>query len=452
MLTKIKRLQKILVLDTNVIESDPECFQKFDNNVIVIPTTVIAELDSHKVSPGEHGYNARKALRELEKLRKLGSLKEGVPVGNKGTLMIEDDFIEEQMPSDWNKTSDDRIIQIAKGLKEHYQKCQVILVSNDTGVRIKAGFLGIEAEEYLNQRADEEFLIYNGRCELTVTNDEINEFNETGTLKTEQKLCENEFVVLMTEDESEKAIGKYEKGYINSLEYCQSSPFGIHPRNIGQKFAIEALMTPAEKAPLVILKGSAGTAKTFVTLACALQSVIENRTYRKLLITRANVEFDKDIGALPGTEEEKVGPLLRGCMDNLELLVDEKSVREGGNEDELQDKVQELFDRGYINIEALGFLRGRSVTNQIMLIDEAQNTTPSQMTSILTRAGEGTKIVICGDLDQIDAPHLDKHTNGLAFALEKMAGSDMCYVVGFDNETESTRSSLAREAAIRMTR
>ena len=163
-----------------------------------------------------------------------------------------------------------------------------------------------------------------------------------------------------------------------------------------------------------------------------------------------DVEFDKDIGALPGTEEEKVNPLLRGAYDNLELLVDEKSVRKANRNDdqeyEISEKVRELFDHGYIRAEALGFLRGRSVTRQYVFIDEAQNTSISQMKGILTRAGDGTKIVISGDLDQIDNPKLNRHTNGLAYALKLMSGDPLCAVVGF-NSKESTRSSLAAKVA-----
>lgn len=168
-----------------------------------------------------------------------------------------------------------------------------------------------------------------------------------------------------------------------------------------------------------------------------------------MIITRANVSFDNDIGALPGDEVDKVSPLMRGCLDNIELLVDTKNVKNGGNEDELRGKVEYLFDHNYIDVQALSYLRGRSITNQILLIDEAQNTSPNQMLGILTRAGEGTKIIICGDLDQIDNTKLDRHTNGLAFALKTMMGSPLCWIVGFSRE-ETTRSRLAAEAAERM--
>ena len=206
-------------------------------------------------------------------------------------------------------------------------------------------------------------------------------------------------------------------------------------------------MAPANEIPLVILKGSAGTAKTFLTLACALQQCAEEPIYRKITITRANVEFDKDIGALPGDEESKVGPLLRGCMDNLEILVDSDTVKKNkGNETDLKGKIDYLLDKGYISVEALGFLRGRSLTRQILFVDEAQNTSISQMKGILTRVGEGTKLVIAGDLNQIDNPRLDKRNNGLAYAIKLMSGDPLCCLFGFTDE-ETTRSPLAARVA-----
>ena len=203
-------------------------------------------------------------------------------------------------------------------------------------------------------------------------------------------------------------------------------------------------MSPAEEVPLVIMTGPAGTAKTFLTLACSLEQTMEQKLYRRVTVTRSNCEFDKSIGALPGDEDEKIGPLVRGCMDNLELLVEEKGVKNISDEESrVSEKVQYLFDTGVIRAEALGFLRGRSITNQILFVDEAQNTTPSQMKGILSRAGSGTKIVICGDLDQIDNPRLDRHNNGLAYAIKVMKGDPLCCMIGM-GEKESTRSALAK--------
>ena len=222
------------------------------------------------------------------------------------------------------------------------------------------------------------------------------------------------------------------------------------PRNVGQRFAIEALLAPASEIPLVIINGDAGTAKTFLTLACALEQTYSQRIYRKLTVTRANVEFDRSIGALPGEEDEKVAPLLRGCMDNLENLVDPAYVSgktRDGSEEEVHDKVLEFFDRGIISAEALSFLRGRSLKRQILFVDEAQNTTISQAKGILTRPGEDCKIVLAGCLNQIDTPQVTKRNNGLAYALKLLGGkSQYCAVCTFA-DSEITRSKLAAEVS-----
>lgn len=439
--------KKTYLLDTNVLIQDPDAIYKFDDNNVVIPDIVIEELDKLKKKEGDLGYNARQAIRNIEKLRKSGDILKGIKLDNNGTFRIETDCKTVKLPEGWDNSSPDNgIMKVAKGLCDN--GCKIVLVSKDAIMRIKATTMGIVAEDYENESVDEEYLSYDGRAELEVTNDEISEFYKNGQLILGDSygLIENQFVLLKAQS---TAIGRYTDGKIVKLEHANDHPFGISFRNNGQKFAAEALLTDSDAAPLVILKGPAGTAKTFLSLACGLETVIEKRDYRKMVITRANVSFDNDIGALPGDEMDKVSPLMRGCLDNIELLVDSKSAKEVGDEDEINGKVDYLFDCKYIDIQAMGYLRGRSITKQLLLIDEAQNTSPNQMLGILTRAGEGTKIILCGDLDQIDNTKLDRHTNGLAFALKTMTGSPVCWTVGFSKE-ETTRSRLAAEAADRM--
>ena len=438
---------KTYLLDTNVLIQDPEAIFKFYDNEVVIPDIVIEELDKLKKKSGDIGYNARKSIRNIEALRKKGDILKGIPMEHGGSFRIEIDCKMVGLPEGWDASSPDNgIMKVAKGLSEQGQK--IILVSKDAIMRIKATTMGIVAEDYENESVDEEYLSYDGRTEIYVENEDIQKFYTDGYLTVEDRFClvENQFVLMRAQGST---IGRYTNGRIVKLEHMNDHPFGINFRNVGQKFAAEALISDANLAPLVILKGAAGTAKTFLSLACGLESVMEKNEYRKMIITRANVSFDNDIGALPGDEVDKVSPLMRGCLDNIELLVDTKNVKNGGNEDELRGKVEYLFDHNYIDVQALSYLRGRSITNQILLIDEAQNTSPNQMLGILTRAGEGTKIIICGDLDQIDNTKLDRHTNGLAFALKTMMGSPLCWIVGFSRE-ETTRSRLAAEAAERM--
>lgn len=453
---KLSDQKKIYVIDTNVFIADPDCLNMFDDNMIVVPDTVIEELDDNKKAPGDKGYNTRQALRKFDQLRQRGNLIEGVQTENGGIIRIEADYSHISLPDGWKDKPDNRILRVAKGLTEEAD-CPVILVSKDTNVRIKSDIVGVKAEDYMHEMIDEDHLVYNGRSAILLDPDLFIQFTKGTPVEVEQAqfpdgkpketLLENEFVCIYNSATGGTMLGKIRNGKIRKLEYDAVKPFGVSPRNSGQRFAVEALLAPAEEIPLVILKGAAGTAKTFLTLACALQQCAEEDCYRKVTITRPNVEFDKEIGALPGDEESKVGPLLRGCMDNLELLVDAKSVKNrGGNEEDLRSKVDYLFSHGYISAEALSFLRGRSLTRQILYVDEAQNTSPSQMKGILTRVGEGTKLVISGDLSQIDNPRLDKHNNGLAYALKLMAGDPLCCVVGF-TESETTRSPLAAKVA-----
>lgn len=447
--------QKIYVLDTNVFMADPDCIYMFGDNKIVIPDTVIEELDDNKKAPGDKGYNTRQSLRNFDALRRRGNLMKGVKTENGGVIRVASADGRIELPEGWKDKPDNRILCVAKELSEE-SDCPVILVSKDTNVRIKSDLLGVKAEDYKHEMIDEDYLTYNGRNEILLAEKEFEKLSEGLPVELKKAryernnkdriLRENEFLSVTNQVTYEVLLAKVRNNYIVRLQYDSVKPFGVQPRNAGQRFAIEALLTPAKEIPLVLLKGSAGTAKTYLTLACALQQCAEENIYRKITITRANVEFDKEIGALPGDEVSKVGPLLRGCMDNLELLVDAKGVKSKGRDADIQGKVEYLFQHGYISAEALGFLRGRSLTRQILYVDEAQNTSPSQMKGILTRVGEGTKLVISGDLNQIDNPRLDKHNNGLAYALELMSGDPLCAVLGF-TDCETTRSPLAAKVA-----
>ena len=235
------------------------------------------------------------------------------------------------------------------------------------------------------------------------------------------------------------------------MEYKKSQPYGVKPRNSGQYFLQEALMKPADEAPLVIVKGQAGTAKTFYALAVGLEKIVNRPTgeYRRILVCRPNAQFDSDIGFLPGDEQEKISPLMRPIIDNLEQLIDASEEERYENELELKDKIDELFDRHVIQTEALNFIRGRSFVKTYLIIDEAQNMTPNQAKSIITRAGKGTKIILLGDPNQIDKPFLDERTNGLSYASEKMKGSPLCFQITMTAD-ECERSELALDAVQRL--
>lgn len=463
--------RKTYILDTNVLISDPDAINAFEDNIVVIPTMVIEELDNQKDAPGDKGYNVRRAIRNLHELQKEGKLKEGVPVGTGGTLIVYGPKL--NLSADQNifddEKVDNRILRLAQNItqrgftdidrKEFKIATKVILVSNDLCLSVKADVLNVEVQTYKHEAADDDSLDYTGRAVANVSDEIFSNLCKNGKLTEDETaqfakeadltIHKCEFFVVKNPMGGTR-LAKEKNGTISVLEYESSQPFGVTPRNVGQRFAIEALLAPASEIPLVIINGDAGTAKTFLTLACALEQTYSQRIYRKLTVTRANVEFDRSIGALPGEEDEKVAPLLRGCMDNLENLVDPAYVSgktRDGSEEEVHDKVLEFFDRGIISAEALSFLRGRSLKRQILFVDEAQNTTISQAKGILTRPGEDCKIVLAGCLNQIDTPQVTKRNNGLAYALKLLGGkSQYCAVCTF-TDSEITRSKLAAEVS-----
>lgn len=453
--------RKTYIIDTNIFLSDPNCLSVFDDNIVIVPSAVIEELDDNKKAPGDKGFNARQSIRNIGTLMKAGDLTKGILTEKGGMIRVQTDCGDVTLPETWKDKPDNYILKIAKHLSEN-SKSSVTIVSNDTNVRVKASVIGVNTEEYRHEMVEEDYLRYNGRGNIYLSAKDFECFAEGDAVavkkaKFEKKekdriLHENEFLVITNNTTMGTMLGMVRGGMIHQLRFENAKPFGITPRNAAQRFCIEALLSPADEIPLVILKGSAGTAKTFLTLACGLQQCAEESIYRKITITRANVEFDKDIGALPGDEESKVGPLLRGCMDNLEILVDSGSMKKEskdikrGSENDIRGKIDFLLDKGWISVEALGFLRGRSLTRQILFVDEAQNTTISQMKGILTRVGEGTKLVIAGDLNQIDNPRLDKRNNGLAYAIKLMSSDPLCCMVGF-SDSETTRSPLAARVA-----
>lgn len=410
---------KSYVIDTNILIQAPYACQCFEENRVILPLVVLEELDGLKKAEGEKGANARRAIRFLEKLRLKGDLLKGVQMENGGILRVEANCVNVELPESLPEDKpDNRILKVCKGIRE--EEKPVVLVTKDLkkkGVHLK--------ELYLS--------------------------DEDGN-KIQPELTENEFIILKADQSVKKThLGRVEGKKVVSLEFRKSQPYGIKPRNAGQYFLQEALMKSAEKAPLVIVKGMAGTAKTFYSLAVGLEKVLNNPTgeYRRILICRPNAQFDQDIGFLPGDEQEKISPLMRPIVDNLEQLIDSDEEERYQDEQELQGKIEEIFARGLIQTEAMNFIRGRSFVKTYLIIDEAQNMTPNQVKGIITRAGKGTKIILLGDPNQIDRPFLDERTNGLSYASEYMKGSPLCYQITMSAE-ECERSELAMDAIHRL--
>ncbi len=458
----MKKAKKTFVLDTNVLLHTPYALYSFGDNNIVIPEVVLEELDKFKKENTELGANAREAARLIDSLRVKGNLHKGIKLDSGGALRIEMNFHDVKLPSSWVGTvNDNRILKVCKGLLEEKQK--VVLVTKDMFARIKADVLGIAAEDFFGEHVPIFEEQYKGRLDLYTSEEKLAEFYKTFRLTPEDvyifgdnsskcetvELVTNQFLIIHSDrNKKQTALGRFDGQAIVPLTFANERPFGVVPRNAGQKFMQEALMIDAEKAPLVIVRGSAGTAKTFYSLAVGLHKMIaeDNQPYRKILVCRPNVKFDEDIGFLPGTEQEKIAPFLRPVIDNLEVLIDKDESQRYSSEKELKDKIDELFDRKIIHTEAIAFIRGRSIVKQWVIIDEAQNLTPKQVKGIITRAGKGTKIILIGDPEQIDHPFLDIRTNGLSYAAETMKGSPLCFQITLaDNECE--RSALAQEAA-----
>ena len=457
-------MKKTYVVDTNVLVQSPYGLYVFEENEVVIPL-VVEELDGLKKAEGEKGANARQAIRLLDSLRQRGNLLEGVPIQNGGTVRVETNCVDVTLPRDLPENeSDNRILMVCKGLKEADPCRDVILVTKDIVLRIKAQLLSIRAEDFEAEQVSRQEANYTGRGHAYLPQNSVGDFKNGGVplsllYHTDDNgnplplsFTENEFF-LLTPDESAGVtlLGRVEGQQMVPLRYRKQRPYGVTPRNVGQYFLQEALMESAEKAPLVIVKGMAGTAKTFYSIAVGLEKVFNNPTgeYRRIIVSRPNAQFDDDIGFLPGTEQEKISPLMRPVVDALEQLLDSDEAGRYEDESLLTDKVQEIFDRDIIETEALNFIRGRSIVKTYLIIDEAQNITPSQAKGIITRAGKGTKIILLGDPQQIDRPFLDERTNGLSYAAKCMRGSPLCWQITMGRD-ECERSSLAMDAIQRL--
>lgn len=457
-------MKKTFVLDTNVILQTPYAVYYFDEHDVVIPDVVLEELDKFKKEKSDLGANAREAARLLDELRNNGNLADGVELPGGGTLRVVLNYIDVQIPTNWDiSKNDNRILRVCKGLNDEGKN--VYLVTKDIFQRIKSEIIGISAQDFFAEQVPKYTEQYKGVIKVFTKDENINRLYKNGWLEPdkvyilndeskelEYKLTTNEFLLLQSNyNVKHTALGRYDGEKIVQLKYLYDRPFGVIPRSINQKFLQEALMMDADKIPLVIIKGPAGTAKTFYSLAVGLHKIIveENQMYRKILVCRPNVKMDEDIGFLPGTEEEKIAPFMRPVIDNLEILMNMDLKRRFNDSIDPNYHIKELFENNIISTEAIAFIRGRSIVNQWVLIDEAQNLTPRQVKGIITRAGNGTKIILVGDPAQIDHPFLDSRTNGLCYAAEKMKGSPLCMQITLSDE-DCERSELAYESSKRM--
>ncbi|MCI8273255.1 MAG: PhoH family protein [Clostridia bacterium] len=468
-------MKKWFVLSASTILSKRGVTQSFgSDNTIVIPLAVLEEIqERYESQGGERGKIAREFLDYVWSMDQKMLFRNGVIQRNGSKLQVvnltDAEILRDRDFTKVKLSLEERyLVQTCKKIQREFARDdeKVILVSRNTVLRMKAGTLGIEAQTYKDELLAEISEQYTGRIDIRVPSEVIDSFYQDKRVSLqyiqdlipEKEFLANMFVVMKCGKQS--ALGRVEKGSIVPLTFGKSQPYGVIPKNVGQRFMIEALMMDQKTAPLVIVKGPAGTAKTFLSLAAGLQHVLaEGKFKNKILISRSPTETGESIGYLPGNENAKIGPYMRGVIDNLKNLhapeesesekkeVNRQKSSKGGKCEKPQEEDgTTLLDMRVITVEAIGFIRGRSICDTFIIIDEAQNLTQTEIKTIITRVGEGTKLVIIGDPAQIDRPELNERNNGLSYASERMKGVPTCWQITMEDE-ESVRSELAKIAS-----
>lgn len=412
---------KTYVLDTNVLLHDPRALFVFQENNVVLPLAVIEEIDDQKRRQDEIGRNARAVARELDAMRALGSLAQGVTTPQGGVLRIEINHREaaQGFPEVLDlRKPDNRILSVAWNLRRSLEG-QVILVSKDLNLRLKADVMGIPAEDFRNDKVNFDTL-YSGAREIIVSPEEMERFYQDKQLPLpgRRRALPQQFVVLKCRERpSLSALARQEEGLLRPLQFAEGECLGLKARNKEQRFALELLLN--DEIKVVSLAGPAGTGKTLLALAAGLEKVLEQRHYKKLMVTRPVVPMGNDLGYLPGDKDDKLRPWMQPIYDNLEYLF-RAYPTSNGKGGRVFGAQEYLMAQGLLEVEALTYIRGRSIPNQFIICDEAQNLTPHMIKTLVTRVGEGTKIVFTGDPEQIDHPYLDASSNGLSYLVEKL--------------------------------
>jgi PhoH-like ATPase len=435
-------MKKNYVVDTNVLLHDPFAIFKFEDNDLILPIYVIEEIDQFKRESTERGRNARTVTRLLDAERaKNGSLQAGVPIGDGGTLRV---HVPEQRPTldiALNPSSGDHaILMTAIQFRDASPEKPTIFVTMDVTLRIRADALGLTTEAYENQAVDTDRL-ETGIVELFGTAEELDAFFEKGAIKAPpgEKLYANISVILRDEAKTRSALGRYhaESGEIRALHVPREGLVGVRPRNKEQSFALDLLLDDSIR--LVTIMGKAGTGKTLLAIAAGLKRTIEDAAFARLLVSRPVMPLGRDLGYLPGDVNEKLNPWMQPIYDNLEFL-----LAAGGGKRRGIRGYDDLFHSGQLQVEPLTYIRGRSLPQQFVIVDEAQNLTPHEVKTVITRCGEGTKIVLTGDPYQIDNPYVDSSTNGLSASADRLRGES---IVGHIVLSRGERSELANIAA-----
>lgn len=420
---------KKVVLDTNVLLYDPDILHEIKNSEIVIPIVVLDELDAKKSKDSEIGRNARKVIRELDELRSKGSLHRGIPLDNGSSIRIEIDIVYDKIPVGLaDNKIDNQILSV--GLAEKERGGQVVVISKDINLRVKCDAVELDSEDYKKSDVNDMLDIYTGWTEITVDSETVNKFHEEGGMPANE-LLENQFALLKNGKHS--GIGRCNRGRLCRLNEKENKKvYNISPKNKEQKFAFNLLLDPSIN--LVTLTGEAGSGKTLLSVAAALQQVLKTKEYMRVVISKPNQPMggkSRDIGFLPGDISEKMDPWIAPFRDNLEFIFGSAEY-------------EQYINSGTISIEALMYMRGRSIPNSFIIVDECQNLMPKEIKAIVTRVGYGSKIVLLGDISQIDNIFLDFATNGLTAAIEAFKGESM---YGHVTLMKGERSALATLAS-----
>ena len=438
-------MQKVYVLDSSVLLHDPNAIFRFQESDVVIPFVVLEEIESKKRLMENVGRAAREAIRHLDRLRGVGQLSQGILLPNGGRVRIElNHYSNDVLPLNSDMAlADNRILAVSLSLSREESR-PVILVTKDIAMRVKGDALGILTDDYHNDKVVlppimDEIIV------LPLEDAEVDEFYKSKYVPLRVPLLPNRCVKAILSDDSVLPLVSSPNG--EKLVYHMGpshASWEIRPKNTEQSWALEMLNNPEIK--LVNLMGPAGTGKTLLALASGLEQTVHEELYIRMLCARPIVPFGQDIGFLPGEKDQKVRPYMQPIYDNLEYLLRPRreKERERGGESMVDSAIDLLIKKRQLEIEVLTYIRGRSIPNQFIIIDEAQNLSAHEVKTIITRAGEGTKIVLCGDPNQIDHPYLDKESNGLAYVAARLNGQSF---YGQVRLVRGERSELATRAA-----
>lgn len=433
-------MRKIYVLDTNVLIHDHKCIYKFEDNEIVLPIYVLEEIDKLKTK-GNTSFQARAASRELEKIRKKGSLSKGVWIDNDIFFRVELENDLSILPAGLKKdVVDNYIISTTLGIKKKNPDKEVIIVSKDINMRIKADTLGLKVQDYKNDNVNYEKL-FTGIVDIQVSEEQFRNFTKNLKIDvSEIQIPEGSVITPNTfyrlNSGKNQVLAKRIKNTLRKIVLGDSAMWGLRARNLEQACAIDLLMD--DNIKIVSLVGTAGTGKTLLAIAAALEQVVERKKFKKILIARPIIPMGKELGFLPGDAKEKLRPWIQPIYDNIDFLSHNNDGKTG------EKVINGLETMGLLQIEPLTYIRGRSIPNGFIIIDEAQNLTPLEIKTIVTRVSENTKIVFTGDPTQIDSPYLDRNSNGLTYLADRLKNTN---IAGHITLVKGERSEVSRLAS-----